>query len=246
MEFTDLFIALARANGIPAREINGFAYTNNSKTIPLGITSDILHSWPEYYDFAKKVWVPVDPTWENTTEGVDYFSQTDLNHFAFVIHGENSQAPYPAGAYKDENSPERDVSVEYTPYEPASIMSSVKIDYGFPPDILMTGNYLGTLIIVNDGPTAIYNQNMNLTAQNLIETQTNLSSRFLKNIPPYGHQNIDYELHTKSSLKSQNGTLSLQFGNQVFTQPVKIGSLLDISLAQISAFFDKIKKILLK
>jgi len=29
MEFTDLFIALARAAGIPSREVNGFAYTNN-------------------------------------------------------------------------------------------------------------------------------------------------------------------------------------------------------------------------
>ena len=35
LEFTDLFVALARATGIPAREVDGFAYTQNSKQRPL-------------------------------------------------------------------------------------------------------------------------------------------------------------------------------------------------------------------
>ncbi|NCC70435.1 hypothetical protein EOM09_02540, partial [bacterium] len=34
-DFTDLFITLARAKGIPAREVQGFAYTNNSKIKPI-------------------------------------------------------------------------------------------------------------------------------------------------------------------------------------------------------------------
>ncbi|MDP3733056.1 MAG: transglutaminase-like domain-containing protein, partial [Candidatus Daviesbacteria bacterium] len=73
MEFTDLFIAMARAAGIPTRELNGYAYTANPKLRPLSLNKDILHAWPEYWD-EKKGWTMVDPTWENTTGGVDFFS----------------------------------------------------------------------------------------------------------------------------------------------------------------------------
>ncbi len=96
-EFTDLFITLARAAGIPAREVEGYAYTNNPKIRPGG--QQILHAWPEYWDKTRKLWVDVDPTWGNTTGGIDYFSHFDLNHFALVIHGSNDQSPAPPGSY---------------------------------------------------------------------------------------------------------------------------------------------------
>jgi len=41
MEFTDLFIALSRAAGIPAREVDGYAYTINSRLRPLSETAEI-------------------------------------------------------------------------------------------------------------------------------------------------------------------------------------------------------------
>src|SRR3989338_1699172 len=62
LEFTDLFIALSRAAGIPAREIDGYAYTQDSKKRPLSLIKDILHAWPQYYDKDLKTWVMVDPT----------------------------------------------------------------------------------------------------------------------------------------------------------------------------------------
>ena len=103
-DFTDLFITLARANGIPAREIQGFAYTNNSKIKPINTNADILHAWPQYYDQNKESWVSVDPTWEKTTNGVDYFNDLDPNHFAFVYHGLESNQPLPPGAYKNQRN----------------------------------------------------------------------------------------------------------------------------------------------
>ncbi len=98
-EFTDLFITLARQQKIPAREIQGFAYTNNPKMKPVGDEGDILHAWPEYYDSSKQQWVAIDPTWGKTTEGIDYFDNLDLNHITFVTHGLDSQQPLPPGAY---------------------------------------------------------------------------------------------------------------------------------------------------
>ncbi|MDC0449117.1 transglutaminase family protein [bacterium] len=102
MEFTDLFIALARTMGIPARELNGFAFTSvtDSKK-PMSISfrgGDLLHAWPEFYDpiFG---WVQIDPTWGNTS-GVDYFTKLDTNHFVFVTKGIDSEYPLPAGAHR--------------------------------------------------------------------------------------------------------------------------------------------------
>jgi len=48
----------------------------------------------------------VDPTWGNTTGGVDYFNTFDFDHLAFVVKGISSTYPVPAGGYKltgDEN-----------------------------------------------------------------------------------------------------------------------------------------------
>lgn len=110
-EFTDLFVTLARAAGIPARELEGYAFTSNDKLRPLSLTQDILHAWPEYYDLQTKRWVQIDPTWGDTTGGVDYFNKLDLNHFVFVIHGSDPVNPLPAGAYKTEVTSNKDVKV---------------------------------------------------------------------------------------------------------------------------------------
>lgn len=100
-EFTDLFITLTRANQIPARRLTGFAYTQDERLRPLSLKYDILHAWPEYYDQDKKIWRAVDPTWEKTTGGVDYFNQFDLNHIVFTINGESSTLPVPPGGYSE-------------------------------------------------------------------------------------------------------------------------------------------------
>lgn len=98
-EFTDLFVTLARTKGIAAREIEGYAYSNNSKIKPINNQSDILHAWPEYFDINKNVWKAIDPTWGKTTNGIDYFSDLDLNHITFVIHGLDSQQPQAPNAH---------------------------------------------------------------------------------------------------------------------------------------------------
>jgi hypothetical protein len=112
MEFTDLFIAIARAAGIPAREVNGYAYTENKELQPLSLVNDVLHAWPEYYDKDKGSWIPIDPTW-GSTSGVDYFNKLDLRHFAFVIHGNSDTQPYPPGSYKLGANPQKDVYVSF-------------------------------------------------------------------------------------------------------------------------------------
>ena len=116
-EFTDLFIALARKNGLPARENQGYALSTNDKLKPLSLAKDVLHAWPEYYDQVKQTWVQIDPTWANTTGGIDYFNKLDLAHLVFAIHGLSATQPLPAGAYKTSGGGSKDVFVTITPAE---------------------------------------------------------------------------------------------------------------------------------
>ncbi len=155
MEFTDLFIALARSKGIPAREINGFAYTENPEIQPLSLVNDVLHAWPEYYDFEKGSWIPVDPTWGSTTGGVDYFNKLDLRHFAFVIHGKSSVKPYPAGSYKLGSNPQKDVFVSFGSL-PKERNQDYKINAKIDVWVPLIANRL-ELNIENPGPSASYN-----------------------------------------------------------------------------------------
>ena len=99
MEYTDLFVALAREAGIGAREVVGYGVTGGDTLLPLSFLGDILHAWPEYYDTAREIWRPVDPTWGDTS-GVDYYSSLDLNHIVFVYHGRSAFFPLPPGVYK--------------------------------------------------------------------------------------------------------------------------------------------------
>jgi transglutaminase-like putative cysteine protease len=103
-EYTDTFVALARSQNIPAREINGYAYSTNPTTRPLSGDADVLHAWPEYYDAPTGVWYMIDPTWGSTTGGMDYFSKLDFNHITFVRHGHEAEYPLPAGSYKSDAS----------------------------------------------------------------------------------------------------------------------------------------------
>ncbi len=109
-EYTDTFIALARAGGIASREVNGYAYSSNPSLRPLTGSVDVLHAWPEYFDQDKKLWVNVDPTWGSTTGGVDYFRKLDFSHIAFVRHGAEPDYPLPAGMYKN-NADEKTIEV---------------------------------------------------------------------------------------------------------------------------------------
>ena len=139
-EFTDSFVSLARALAVPSREINGYGFTKNNSLQPQNTTTDILHSWPEYYDANHKIWQAIDPTWGNTTGGVDYFHKLDFSHIAFVRHGLEDSYPLPAGAYK--NNP-TDQSVQ------------VKVAGTIPPELSQSTTKDG--IVYNTGNVALIN-----------------------------------------------------------------------------------------
>jgi hypothetical protein len=189
MEFTDLFIALARASGIPAREVNGYAFSENPKVQPLSLVADVLHSWPEYWDEEKGVWVPIDPTWADTTGGKDYFNTFDLNHVAFVIHGANDQYPLPAGSYKKDAKPQKDVYVEVL--EDASYPQVETYEIRESKKKLTLGKHVWNIALVNTGNVSQYEQEIHVFFDNRKK-----ESYFVSALPPKG--SYEFELSAES------------------------------------------------
>jgi transglutaminase-like putative cysteine protease len=221
MEFADLFVALSRAAGIPAREVEGFAYTTDSRLRPLSLMADVLHAWPEYYDEKRQVWIPVDPTWEKTTGGVDYFSKTDLNHFAFVIHGQESEFPYPAGSYKSDDSLGKDVQVGFGEYQ-GEVKNDLKVDFNLPKEIFWGENKKGEIILKNNGQTAFYNLNYKISSSELDLRST--KEGLIKILPPFSYEELPLTLRTKNFFKTGKGLLILTINGQEYRQTVKVGS----------------------
>ncbi len=183
-EFTDLFIAIARAAGIPAREVNGYAYTENPQIQPISLVADVLHAWPEYWDSKNNIWVPVDPTWGSTTGGIDFYSKLDLRHFAFVVHGEDSTKPYPPGSYKLGANPQKDVFVSFGKL-PEKRTSVSQINTKTTGGILFLGLKVNAQV-VNPGPVGLYDQDVKIYFDNTLYKQFKLDQ-----LPVYGKYNFD-------------------------------------------------------
>jgi len=184
MEFTDLFVAIARAAGIPAREINGYAYSENPILQPLSLVADVLHAWPEYWDGEKKVWVPVDPTWGSTTGGVDYFTKLDLRHFTFVIHGTDPKQPYPPGSYKLGPNPQKDVFINFGQL-PQTLSSTPEIT-AESKSLFPVPNMKLSIKIDNQGPSALYNLN-----PRILFDGTDVLSQEIEILPPFSNYEIE-------------------------------------------------------
>lgn len=218
MEFTDLFIALTRSIGVPAREVNGYAYSSNQILRPRSLSKDILHSWPQYWD-EKQGWVMVDPTWENTTGGVDYFSKLDLNHFAFAIRGLSSKTPTPAGSYKYLNQDTHDVKITLSdndflgkPQLDVAIDIKNPILAGFPGKIKVKITNLGNAVF----PTTDFS---------VVSSKLNIlngSTQNLGSIPSFGTASFDINFRTKSLFESFNDQILIVLGSQIFTKDVKV------------------------
>lgn len=216
MEFTDLFIALARAAGIPARELDGYAYTSNPILRPLSLSKDILHAWPEYWN-EQKGWVMVDPTWENTTGGVDYFSKLDLSHLVFAIKGASSVLPVPAGSYKYSGKDSHDVKVALSdndflgnPQLEVVMDIADQLLSGFPAKVKVK--------ITNLGNSVFTSTDFGITSNKLFILDGNKQK--LGNIPAFGFATFDINVRTKSLFDSYNDQITVLVGSEKFVKNI--------------------------
>lgn len=213
MEFTDLFIAIARAAGIPARELVGFAYTTNTKLRPLSLVTDVLHAWPEYYDAEKKSWIPVDPTWENTTGGVNYFDKLDFNHIVFAIHGLSSSEPYPAGSYHEEGKIGKDVSVAFAMREPQQITNKLLTTIQFPTVVTAGFSSEGLVTIQNTSGNAVEHASILVQASPIAYSFSAIEPY----LPPFAKKAYPIRLDPTSYITRGRGQITVTTDGEVHT-----------------------------
>ncbi len=218
LEFTDLFVALSRAAGIPARSVEGFANTKNSVTRPLSL-KDVLHSWPQFYDFEKEAWIMVDPTWENTTAGIDYFNVFDFDHFAFVIKGQKSDYPIPAGGYKSDGEQNtKDVSVS-TSESYSRELPILTASTNFKETYMSGLPIEGEIIINNFSKVLAPNQTLNVSSKSLTPASQNL---YFDKIPPYGKRIIPVKFDHIGFLTKETGIVKITIEKETIEVPVVI------------------------
>ena len=206
LEFTDLFITLCRAAGIPAREINGFAQTENPKLQPLSLKQDILHAWPEYWDEQEQVWRPVDPTWEKTTRGLDFFNKLDLDHFAFVIHGQQSQWPASPG-----EGPEKNVQVVFAE-KAIPGQESLAVSFDFPDQVIAGQAIRGQVVVKNQGNLAFHQLQLTINQQ----------SELIIVLPPFGQQAFPLTLTRTPWWQTRKEKIIVQANDYFFEKEIKI------------------------
>lgn len=191
LEYSDLLVALFRSAKIPARSVEGYAYTRNDRLRPASLSGDILHAWVEYYDLEKETWVMVDPTWGSTTRGIDYFSNLDLDHIAFVVKGVHSDYPVPAGGYKfDENT--KDIEVSFLNSSKYQSTKRIGVQTQFPKFSFAGIPLSGFVTVTNIGNEFIKNQKIVLT-----NTSTKEKKEYeVKNLPPFGSERFHVSFET--------------------------------------------------
>jgi hypothetical protein len=89
MEFSDLLIALARAQGIPARAAYGYGYD-----LKLAADKQENHQWVQVWlpDYG---WLTIDPTWGQS--GREFIGR-DLDHALWYVASIDPDTPSPVEA----------------------------------------------------------------------------------------------------------------------------------------------------
>ena len=209
-EFSDVFISIAREHGFYAREMQGYGFSNDQELRPLSVNQDILHSWPEYFDTARSLWIPLDPTWESTS-GIDYHSSFDLNHIVFAIHGKKSDYPYPAGSYKLENET-KDINIiasstYFTELKKTNIQFSL-----LQIPTAKDKTYSTSFTIQNTGNTVLWNFPLSIESPDAL---INPSRTVLLSLAPFEKKEIPLEFTVRSTLGDKKILVTIKSENDV-------------------------------
>jgi len=208
MEFTDLFVAMTRASGVPSRELDGFGYSQNRNLRPLSLSKNLLHAWPEYFD-EQKGWVMVDPTWENTSGGVDYFNKFDLNHLVLAIKGVSSKTPYTSD----------DVNVTLSEDDFLG-KPNLDISVSIPEEVWSGFPITASVKLVNQGNSIQQGGSLSVNT-NRIKVLGQKEVGFAA-IPPFGYFSYKFNLRTPNFWESFEDTIEVDVMGQKFTKKVVI------------------------
>lgn len=160
-EYADLFVTLSRAAGIPSRMVAGYA--EPAITTIQQLPPNVLHAWAQYYD-PSFGWVDVDPTWQSTSGGLDYFGDVGSSHFTLAIYGANSTNPPLVLAFTSNQDTSKSIVIKsqgtaITESDSVKIYNtSENVTSGFPNNLNVT--------VQNTGNRVVYVSNMTVKGSN--------------------------------------------------------------------------------
>ena len=216
-DFTDLFISIARPANIPSREIQGFVYNQKLPTYQSNVAPDILHAWPQYWNQSTGKWQSIDPTWQKTSHGTDYFNTIDLSRRIFGIHGQDSQLPLAPGSYK---SNPRDKTVIVV-----------------PSNTLKEGHLDPILVNLNTHSLTIKNPNYQ-TITNLEITNQVSNSQKIDILPPLSTITLgSSSFNNLSSILSKNKNISFTLTADQYQTSTQISNPYYLRYRLLALFF---------
>lgn len=226
-EFVDLETALLRAQGIPTRQVIGFALKGNSNK-PFSYNNQNLHTWLEFYD-ANSGWVITDPAWENTTQGADFFAFNDLNHISLAFSNGEDKFVLPG-------------SVETKIYEPElTEEKGAELDVKVDTEILSGFPSSARIRINNLGNTSFPASTLQIdTSKILLEfpNEQPITTKLIQTpeIPPFGNLEYTFNLKTGAIWHSYQDAFQVKFAGADDTRVITVAPILSYKIFAIEIF----------
>ncbi|OGG01793.1 hypothetical protein A2Z33_00760 [Candidatus Gottesmanbacteria bacterium RBG_16_52_11] len=181
--------------------------------------ADVLHVWPEYFDGVKNVWIPVDPTWANTTGGLNYFDKLDFNHIVFAVNGKNDDYPFPAGSYRTSQESGKIVDVEFADAGTANhIPGILDAEIRFPSNVIPGLSAAGKVIITNDSGVALDDINISVTSDPAGLT----IKKTISHIPPLTREEISFNYVVPPVFSGGTALISVHVNDELTTHKFNI------------------------
>lgn len=220
LAFADLFVALSRAANIPARVVIGYVNNGNSALKPkddAAQNNQQLHTWAQYWR-EDQGWISVDPTWSQTTGGVDYFDNWDMHHVALAFWGKNSDTPEPPGLFREyQNQKDIHFSVVDSFETPKpDVFVSTKIlansGAGFPGR--------GEIYIQNKGKSAVNGMNLEISSDGF--SFIGERKYTVAMLPPYGVAKYPFTFRSSTFFRLTRSVIRVKVNDVVYTIPVSV------------------------
>jgi len=148
---------------------------------------------------------------------VDYFNKLDFNHITFAILGQQSDYPFPAGAFRTETDA-KNINIEFSMEEAVIPESRYSVSFDLKDAIISGQETTGSIAVQNTGQILLSIDSSSLNSESL--TYSDLDK--LSTIPPYGFQDVAFKLKPVLSFSGSEEEVVFDLGGKIFRQKYQI------------------------
>lgn len=257
-EYADLFVGIARSYNIPSRVVAGYAYP----TLGYDLPPNTLHAWAQFFDEDKGIWINIDPTWEDTSKGFNYFGNLGYNHLPIAIYGYSSENPSlvlsftPGGNNFDSFiiEPVKDADIKISKFVGDSDLEKISLEL---PEKSISGMPINANLILNN-PTPYTLRNIDIKIDNntidinndysklILLSKTNISIPIdlkERNILFNGERNFKIELSAnKDSVKpiEEGNNSTMKLNSPILSGPIFWSIIIILTASTCIVIFSKL------